>query len=42
MNMYMPVTILPMYVVKNNLPFPIDVFAGNLFRDNSDNEEHAC
>jgi Ca2+-binding EF-hand superfamily protein len=42
MNMYMPVTILPMYVVQNNLPFPIDVFAGNLFRDNSDNEEHAC
>ena len=42
LNKYMPVTILPMYVVKNNMPFPIDVFAGNLYTDSKRNEEHAC
>ena len=42
LNKYMPVTILPMYMVKNNMPFPIDVFAGNLYTDSKRNEEHAC
>ena len=42
LNKYMPVTILPMYMVKNNMPFPIDVFAGNLYTDPKRNEDHAC
>ena len=42
LNKYMPVTILPMYVVKNNMPFPIDVFAAIYTLILNEMMAHAC